>query len=416
MTAAVRASQPVLTSRTRALSEAPDLLAAVGPQPDGFAWLHDGAGLVTSGVAARVRVRRGPGPGRLDEAAAEVAVLLAGIESDDPVRVPGSGPLAVGALGFSDEGEVELIVPAVVVGVTRMGQAWITETGPSSAPLPSAVASPLPSRFVVDGHGLRPRWGVMIDDALARIASGELSKVVLTREVTVEADRPFDVATILTRLRGGHPTCFTFAAGGLVGATPELLVRRRDALVVSRPMAGTAPRGDTLDDDRRLLAKMRSSNKEGREHRVVVDAVRAALEPVCEEVSASAQPEVARLATVAHLATTVAGRLKAPWPSALALAGLLHPTPAVAGSPRPAALAAIAELEDFDRRSYTGPVGWVDSRGDGDWAVALRCAHIDGSVARLYAGAGIVAGSSAGAEWAETQAKLEPMMRALVQP
>jgi menaquinone-specific isochorismate synthase len=256
----------------------------------------------------------------------------------------------------------------------------------------------------------------MIDEALARIGSGALSKVVLAREVTVEADRPFDVPTILTRLRGGHPTCFTFAAGGLVGATPELLVRRRDALVVSRPMAGTAPRGDTLDDDRRMVARMKTSNKEGREHRVVVDAVRAALETVCEEVSASAQPEVARLATVAHLATTVAGRLMAPWPSALALAGILHPTPAVAGSPRPAALAAIAELEDFDRGGYTGPVGWVDSRGDGDWAVALRCARIDGAVARLYAGAGIVAGSSAAAEWAETQAKLEPMMRALVQP
>jgi menaquinone-specific isochorismate synthase len=411
---ALRAPQPVLTSRTRPLKEPPDLLSAVGPQPDGFAWLHDGAGLATSGVAARIRVRLGTG--RLADAAAEVAALLAGIESEDTVRVPGSGPLAVGALGFSDDGEVELVVPAVVVGLTRTGQAWITETGPSLSPLPLPAPSPLPSRFVVDGHGLRPRWGEMIDDALARIAAGRLSKVVLTREVTVEGDRPFDVPTILTRLRGGHPTCFTFAAGGLVGATPELLVRRRDALVVSRPMAGTAPRGDTLDDDRRLLAKMRSSNKEGREHRVVVDAVRAALAPVCEEVSASARPEVARLATVAHLATTVAGRLKAPWPSALALAGLLHPTPAVAGSPRPAALAAIAEREDFDRRGYTGPVGWVDSRGDGDWAVALRCAHIEGTVARLYAGAGIVAGSSAGAEWAETQAKLEPMMRALVQP
>jgi menaquinone-specific isochorismate synthase len=419
---ALRAADLGLTSRTRPLAEAPDLLAALGAHPDGFAWLHDGAGLVTSGVAARLRLR--PGAGRLDTAARMVADLLAGIESDDTVRVPGTGPLAVGALGFSDDGEAELIVPAVVVGLTRAGQAWRTETGPSASVGggPAAVAAvaagpgPGPSRFTVDGHGLRPRWGEMIDEALARIASGQLSKVVLAREVTVEADRPFDVATVLTRLRGGHPTCFTFAAGGLVGATPELLVRRRDALVVSRPMAGTAPRGDTLDDDRRMVARMKSSNKEGREHRVVVDAVRAALVPVCEEVSASAQPEVARLATVAHLATTVAGRLKAPWPSALALAGILHPTPAVAGSPRPAALAAIAELEDFDRGGYTGPVGWVDSRGDGDWAVALRCAHIDGPVARLYAGAGIVAGSSAGAEWAETQAKLEPMMRALVQP
>lgn len=413
---ALPAPRPVLTSRTRPLAEAPDLLAALSDDPDGFAWLHDGAGLVTSGVAARIRV--GPGRRRLEEAAAEVAALLASIDSDDTVRLPGSGPLAVGAPGFSDGGEGELIVPARVLGLTRAGQAWVTETGPPglTPAVAPAPARPGPSRFVVDGHGLRARWGEMIEEALARIGSGALSKVVLAREVTVEADRPFDVATVLTRLRGGHPTCFTFAAGGLVGATPELLVRRRDALVVSRPMAGTAPRGDTLDDDRRMVARMKSSNKEGREHRVVVDAVRAALEPVCEEVSASAQPEVARLATVAHLATTVAGRLKAPWPSALALAGLLHPTPAVAGSPRAAALAAIAELEDFDRGGYTGPVGWVDSRGDGDWAVALRCAQIDGAIARLYAGAGIVAGSSAGAEWAETQAKLEPMMRALVQP
>ncbi len=406
---------PALTSRTRSLSGAPDLLAAITGDPDGFAWLHDGAGLVTSGVAARIRVRTGPG--RLDEAAAEVAAVLAAIESDDPLRVPGSGPLAVGAPGFSDGGEGDLVVPAVVVGVTPRGQAWVTETGSQGAPPgPRPAPSPGPSRFTVDGHGLRPRWGEMVDEALDRIGRGELSKVVLARQVTVEADRPFDVATVLTRLRGGHPTCYVFAAGGLVGATPELLVRRRGALVVSRPMAGTAPRGDTLDDDRRMVARMKSSTKEGREHRVVVDAVRAALEPVCEEVSASAQPEVARLATVAHLATTVLGRLKAPWPSALALAGLLHPTPAVAGSPRPAALAAISELEDLDRGGYSGPVGWVDSRGDGDWAVALRCAHIDGAVARLFAGAGIVAGSSAGAEWAETQAKLEPMMRALVQP
>ena len=142
----------------------------------------------------------------------ELGGQLAAIESDDTVRLPGSGPLAVGAPGFSDDGEGELIVPAVVVGLTRMGQAWRTETGPSaSAPPPGRPsARPLPSRFVVDGHGLRPRWGEMIDEALARIGSGALSKVVLAREVTVEADRPFDVPTILTRLRGGHPTCFTF--------------------------------------------------------------------------------------------------------------------------------------------------------------------------------------------------------------
>ena len=409
-----------LSSRTVPLDGAPDLVAAIGA--DGFAWLHDGAGLATSGVAARIRVRRGAG--RLDEAAAEVAGLLGGIADDDPLRLPGSGPIAVGALGFADDADAELIVPAVVVGCTRQGQAWMTTTGPATGRAPdrsAAVAVAVaeagdPTRFVVDGHGHRAHWTAAVDEALARIESGTLSKVVLARQITVEADRDFDLATIVDRLRAAHPSCFTFAAGGLVGASPELLVRRRDTLVVSRPMAGTVGRGDTMADDNRRMAKMRSSSKEGREHKVVVDAVRKALESVCEEVSASAQPEVARLATVAHLATTVAGRLRTPPPTAVALAGLLHPTPAVAGEPRAAALAAIAGLEEFDRGGYAGPVGWVDSRGDGDFAVALRCAHLDGRRARLFAGAGIVAGSSAGAEWSETQAKLEPMMRALVQP
>ncbi len=405
-----------LSSRTISLDEAPDLVAALGP--DGFAWLHDGAGLATSGVAARIRVRRGAG--RLADAADEVAGLLGGIADDDPLRIPGSGPIAVGALGFADDAEAELVVPAVVVGCTRQGQAWMTTTGPVAglaSERPGVVAEAgEPTRFVVDGHGHRVHWTDAVDESLARIGSGALAKVVLARQITVEADRDFDLATIVDRLRAAHPSCFTFAAGGLVGASPELLVRRRDTLVVSRPMAGTVGRGDTMADDNRRMAKMRSSSKEGREHKVVVDAVRKALQSVCEEVSASAQPEVARLATVAHLATTVAGRLRPPPPTAVALAGLLHPTPAVAGKPRAAALAAIGELEEFDRGGYAGPVGWVDSRGDGDFAVALRCAQLDGRRARLFAGAGIVAGSSAGSEWAETQAKLEPMMRALVQP
>jgi menaquinone-specific isochorismate synthase len=181
-------------------------------------------------------------------------------------------------------------------------------------------------------------------------------------------------------------------------------------------MAGTVERIEVAEADRRAVAEMEASAKEQAEHRLVVEAVLASLEPVCDEVSASAQPEVARLTTVAHLATTVAGRLRAPAPTALALAARLHPTPAVAGTPLPAALAAIAELEGFDRGSYAGPVGWVDARGDGDWAVAVRCATVDGRRARLVAGAGIVAGSRPDGEWAETSVKLDPMLRALVRP
>ncbi|MGI9023161.1 MAG: isochorismate synthase, partial [Acidimicrobiales bacterium] len=209
------------------------------------------------------------------------------------------------------------------------------------------------------------------------------------------------------------PSSFTYAVGDFVGASPELLVRRRGNRVMSRPMAGTATRGATEADDNLLVAALASSAKEAEEHALVVQAVREALEPLCRELVGGAQPDAVRLATVTHLATTVAGHLVEPAPSALALAGLLHPTPSVAGLPRADALAAIADLETFDRGNYAGPVGWVDARGDGDWAVALRCAQVDGRRARLTAGAGIMADSDPDAEWAETEAKLEPMLRAL---
>jgi len=178
-------------------------------------------------------------------------------------------------------------------------------------------------------------------------------------------------------------------------------------------MAGTVAQGGSPGDDRRLVAAMSASGKEQNEHRLVVDDVRAKLRTLGDHPSQTKGPEVVRLSTVAHLATTVRCRLRDPSMSALDVAALLHPTPAVAGVPLDGALAAIAELEGFDRGLYAGPVGWVDARGDGDWAVALRSATLDGTRARLVAGAGIVAGSDPDAEWDETEAKLAAMRSAL---
>jgi len=431
-----------LVSRTRPLADLGDLLDALGH--DGAAWLHDGGGLVTSGVAARLDV--GSGPDRFRRAADDVAALFDAIDSEDPLRLPGTGPLAMGALPFHSFARGELIVPALVVGRTAQGTAWVTETawvtdrswaggtgwvgdgtritvGPDD-PTASGHASPA-SRLSIAGAGGaagdrgedgRQAWTAAVHDAVARIARGPLAKVVLAREVTVDADRAFDRREVLARLRGGDPTSFTYAVGGFVGASPELLVRRRGDQVLSRPMAGTTTRGATPADDDRMVAALAASPKEASEHALVVGAVREALDPVCDALVAAERPDAVRLATVTHLATTVTGHLVEPAPSALALAGLLHPTPAVGGLPRAEALAAIAELEAFDRGLYAGPVGWVDSRGDGEWAVALRCARLDGTRARLVAGAGIMADSDPDAEWAETEAKLAPMLRALAPP
>ncbi|MGH9280535.1 MAG: isochorismate synthase [Acidimicrobiales bacterium] len=400
-----------MQSRTRLLPEGVDPLSALGP--GGFLWLHEGAGFAASGVAA-ARVAIGTGPQRLAKAAEEVASLLSSFEIDDPLELPGTGPVAVGGIPFLDGQEGELIVPSRLVGRAEDGRAWVTEIGGvgsgASVPAPSSLE---PTSFVVESDGGRLAWTSSVRRALERIDGGSLAKVVLARRVAVWGDQPFVLPTVVDRLRRAHPSCYTFASGGFVGASPELLVRRRGRWMWSRPMAGTVERGGSRADDRRLVSQLRTSVKEADEHRLVVEDVSSRLRTVCDEVFVKG-PEPVALSSVTHLATTVTGRLSAPGASALALVGVLHPTPAVAGEPREVALSLIAELEGFDRGLYAGPVGWVDSRGDGDWAVALRCAQLDGRRAVLSAGAGIVAGSDPEAEWTETQAKLEPMLRALV--
>jgi menaquinone-specific isochorismate synthase len=223
--------------------------------------------------------------------------------------------------------------------------------------------------------------------------------------VRVEADRPFEPRTVLAELRRTQPACTVYAAGGFVGATPELLLRKRGNEVLSRPLAGTGT------DVAGLLA----SRKDAHEHAVVVDAVVRALTPTCGAVRAEG-PAPLVLADVTHLATSVSARCTDARASAIDLVRALHPTPAVAGAPRATALDAIRRLEPMGRGSYAGPCGWVDARGDGEFVVALRCGALEGATALLHSGAGIVTGSDPEAEWFETQQKLEPMLRALVRP
>jgi menaquinone-specific isochorismate synthase len=360
----------------------------------GFAWLHHGTRLVTSGVTARV-------------AADDVAATLAAIELDDPLALPGTGALAVGALPFDPDVAGELVIPSRVHGEVD-GRAWVTEIGPVQHDTPAHRVAPV--RFTVAAPRTRDDWDTAVARALDAIARGDLEKVVLAREVLVEADSAFDPADVLARLVHQQPGCFVYASDGLVGASPELLVRRTGSVVESRPVAGTA-----VAEGEASLRRLAASVKDTNEHRFVVDGIVDALATVSTELTAGT-PEVAVFGPIAHLATPVRGRLGTPAPDALALARLLHPTPAVGGTPRRAALDAIRALEGFDRGRYAGPVGWVDARGDGEWAIALRGAELDGARARLVAGAGIVAGSDPAAEWAETQAKLEPMLRALVRP
>ncbi len=370
-----------------------DRLAAI--EPSDFAWLHHETRLVATGVAARV-------------APDDVDAALAAVDTDDPLALPGTGALAVGALSFDPAVPGDLVIPARVFGWVD-GRAWVTEIGATAVDARPAVAPP--SRFSVVASRSRAEWDTAVETALAAIARGDFAKVVLAREVLIEADAPFDLVDVLRRLRAQQLGCFVYASEGLVGASPELLVRRTGLTVESRPVAGT-----TVADNEEALRALAHSAKDNREHNFVVEAIADSLGRVCRDLAVGMVPDVATFGPVAHLATPIRGELTEPAPSALELARLLHPTPAVGGTPRAAALAAIPALEGFDRGRYAGPVGWVDARGNGEWAIALRCAELDGTRARLVAGAGIVEGSDPAAEWAETQVKLEPMLRALVRP
>ena len=394
-----------LVATTRRLDHDVDLLAVAGGS--GVLFERERVGLAGSGVALRC--------GR-----DEVVDVLASIEVEDEVRAPGSGPVAFGALPFRPEDPAQLVVPSVIWGRSADGTRWRTTISSGEHPPPEAVGperSLHPGRVSVEPERPAEAWCDLVARATAVMRDapeGGLEKVVLARELLVEADVELDRAAILARLRAAYPGCFLFHVDGFLGASPELLVARSGDVVRAQPMAGTAPRGGDPATDARLAASLLASTTYRHEHQVTIDMVHDTLLPWCSYLDYEAEPSVVGVANVQHLATLAEGRLSLPAPSVVELLAALHPTPAVAGWPRHLALAWIAEHEGLDRGRYAGTVGWVDAAGNGSWAVSIRCAEVDGSRARLWAGNGIVADSDPATELAETQAKFQAMLGAIV--
>ncbi|MFN2490482.1 MAG: isochorismate synthase MenF [Actinomycetota bacterium] len=403
-----------LVARTVELDPAVQPFDGAGDR-DRIVWSSGARSLVAWGCAASVDA--GTGDHRFERASSELQRIFNGLDVDDAVDGWATGPLAFGAFAFDpDSPSSPVMVPSFVLG--RDGdRAWFTTIGDHSAPEPS----PRPARSVDRGRAQVRRIGSSVRDgrwlgavasARAAVADGIVDKVVLARDASVISDQSFSVHDIIVELAAMYPSCFTFSLDGLVGATPELLVRRRGRDVGSIVLGGSAPRGRSAAADERLAADLVASEKHRREHELAVVTVREALDACCEDVRVDLAPSLLPLPYVQHLRTDVRARLTRPL-SALQLAGALHPTAAVCGVPTDKALATIRELEDLDRGRYCGPVGWVDARGDGEWGIALRCAEISGARARLWAGAGIVADSDPRAELAETELKLHPLLRAL---
>ncbi|MGH3121957.1 MAG: isochorismate synthase, partial [Streptosporangiaceae bacterium] len=393
--------------RTVPVADPGDLIVQL-PGPGSLAWIRQGEGLAAWGEVARVTV-----PAGLDRFTAAdkwLRALLDGALIEDRVGAPGCGPVAFGSFTFdpTSEGSV-LILPQVVLG-RRSGQAWLTTiTGqPPTSPNPALLAqygldqarlaesglaesglvrladAPVPRPPAPglirwhDGSLTALQWERAVATAVDRIKAGRLQKVVLARDLYASASGLIDERLLLSRLADRYPDCYTFACGGLVGATPELLIRRQGLQISSLVLAGTAPRGDDPARDVALGTALLASAKDTEEHGYAAAGVRESLAPLCDQLTVAPRPALLRLANVQHLATTISGRLAAradgTSPSVLALADALHPTAAVCGTPAETAMELIRELEGMDRGRYAGPVGWVDSAGNGEWCIALRCA------------------------------------------
>ena len=399
-----------LTARTARVDADVDLIDVAGP--DGVVFERGPDGLAGRGEALRIEV-----PALTAEHLADVQAALASIASIDELQRPGTGPVAFAALPFDPAMAAAFVVPEVVVGRAGDGTRWVTTLGDGEPGLLAARAEePRAGCFEVESTQDADAWMETVALATKRIVAGDFEKVVLAREVRVRADAPIPRLALLRRLRHAFPGCFTFAIGGMVGASPELLVSRAGDTVRAHPMAGTAPRGGDPTTDARLAASLLSSAKDRDEHQITIDMVWETLLPFCSYVDSEPEPSIVAVANVQHLASMVEGRLSHPPASVLDLVAALHPTPAVAGWPLAPALAFIAEHEGIDRDRYAGAVGWLDATGNGTWAVGIRSALLDGPTVRLFAGVGVVSDSDPAAELAETEAKFQAVLSAIVRP
>jgi isochorismate synthase len=402
-----------------------DLIAAY--EPEGVFFERSGLGAAGAATAFRY-VLKATGAGS-PNIAEMLERTFARISRDDtePDSPP---PLVFVSVPFDPSRSGVVVLPARTVRRDREGETWQL----SILPVQQDVELRSPNeRFVgraapheaFSGMQLRPvpapdAYCRAVAEATRRIRAGELSKVVLARTLEVAAGRRLDPAQLLWRLRAVDPDCYSFAfpTGDrrpkiLVGASPELLVSRRGLEVRAEPLAGSAPRSGDPAEDRASGERLVASPKDREEHAIVVEAIEETLSPFCRELEHDPDPVLLATANVWHLATRFCGTLREPAPDALTLAIALHPTPAVCGTPRSVASRLIRELEPFDRDGYGGPVGWVDAAGDGEFALALRCAELRDDEARLFAGAGIVAASEPALELDETERKFRALVDAL---
>ncbi len=408
-----------------------------------FCWEQPDRGFALAGMGV-AREASSRGERRFEEIARAAGETGRDAVLDEPPGLPaGAGPVWLGGFAFDPEGGGSATWSSFEPGSMFLPELSICRRGEESFLTVNAIVGPgddaerrgaeLNARLsglragailpLLDPHptarpeirSARPprTFEDAVEKATARIATGEMQKVVLAREVIVTAAAAHDPAPIFGAMREQFPACFCFCAGtpeaAFIGASPELLVRRSGAGVSTVALAGSTRRSSDPAVDDHLGERLLRSDKDRREHRIVADRIVRRLRPLAVWVETGPEPEIIKVANIQHLATPVIAQLAEPH-SAIELAGMLHPTPAVGGEPWPAAAAPLTELEQMDRGWYAAPLGWMDATEDGEFCVALRSALLRDRDAHLFAGVGVVAGSDPEAELAETEVKLQAML------
>jgi menaquinone-specific isochorismate synthase len=397
-----------MRSTTRLLSDLSDSQIDLNDfaGSDGYLFVRDGVGVAGRGVAQRV-----------DRNTAESC--LRNIKDDNQSGVADAGPIAIGCIPFTSTDAHEFVIPKVVIGKTQSGEQWITTVDDAEFEFEQSL-TPL---AVAASFSVNP--GVSVDHYLEAVRltaeavrENKLAKAVIARDIFVSSSQSFDIRAILLRLKASFGSSYRYLFEGFIGASPELLISVLGNQVKSHPLAGTVPRTGNIETDTKFAQELIASAKNQLEHRIVIDMVRDTLLPWCSFLDWQADPSIVSVANVQHLGTEISGQLSEPRPSVLDLAYALSPTPALGGAPREIALDHIAQVEGMNRGRYGGAVGFFNAKGDGKFAVSIRCAEFDDSqtTARLFAGGGIVADSEPQNELAETQAKFQAMLAALIRP
>ena len=403
------------TITTEILGDHPALSSVACNEEFTTSWIRGGDGLIGFGIWKSTTVK---GPHRFTQARDWWRAQLSSFDIQNNVHGSGTGPILFTSFAFDENEESHLVIPQVIVG-QKSGKSWITWVGAADQPQLSSSGAETahPTISWETGSLSNDEWKNRVAAAVSKIKSAELEKVVLARDLNALSDSPISSRALIQNLEERYPSTWVFAVAGLIGATPELLVRLSKSLVTSRVLAGTIRMTGDEARDMALAASLAKSSKDLEEHEYAVRSVADALAPYCSSTNVPESPFVLHLANVMHLATDVTGVVNdsATPVDIFTVISSLHPSAAVCGTPTEVAKNLINELEGMNRSRYAGPVGWIDSRGDGEIGIALRCGLLaeDKKSIRLFAGCGIVAGSNPEDELAESQAKLSPMRTAL---